>query len=147
MAALALHPRLFGAALDRLAGRLGLTDGLPRARPAQLLAWCVREALVLALAGAGLYLVMRALGPVADLADALAATGLTLALANLLAWLPASAVLKDASMAALLAPLYGSLGLALVVVVAWRLWLTLVQLSWAGLALALLRRRAGDGAL
>jgi len=111
-----------------------------RAPAADLVAWCAREALVLALAGAGLYLVMRGIGPVADLADAMAVTGLTLALANLLAWLPASAVLKDASMAVLLTPLYGTLGLALVVVVVWRLWLTAVQLSWAGLALVVLRR-------
>jgi hypothetical protein len=140
LAALALHPRVLGSVLDRAAARLGLATALPRAQPWDLMTWCAREALVLALAGAGLYLVMRGVGPVADLADAMAVTGLTLALANLLAWLPASAVLKDASMAVLLTPLYGTLGLALVVVVVWRLWLTAVQLSWAGLALVLLRR-------
>jgi hypothetical protein len=140
LAAVALHPRVFGQVLGRMAGRFGLAAAPPQARPADLMRWCAAEWVVLALAGLGLYLVMRAAGPVASLPDALAATGLTLALANLLAWLPASAVLKDASMVVLLTPLYGAVGPALVVVVVWRLWVAGVQLSWAGLALVALRR-------
>jgi hypothetical protein len=143
LAAVVLHPAVFGRLVGVVAARLGLTDAPPHARTGELVVWCAREWLVLALAGVGLYLVMRAVGPVADLADAMAVTGLTLALANLLAWLPASAVLKDATMVVLLTPLYGTFALALVVVVAWRLWLTGVQLSWAGIALAVLRH--GDG--
>lgn len=139
LAAVALHPRVFNRVLGRMAGRFGLTGAPPRAQPGDLVRWCAAEWVVLALAGLGLYLVMRAVGPVASLPDALAATGLTLALANLLAWLPASAVLKDASMVVLLTPMYGSVGPALVVVVVWRLWVAGVQLSWAGIALAALR--------
>lgn len=142
LAGLALHPAVFGRLMGWAAARLGQLPPSEQPRPAELLLWCLRCLVVLALAGVGLYLVMRALGPVAALPDALAVTGLTMALANLLAWLPASALLKDASMAVLLTPMYGSAGMAVLLVLVWRLWLIVVQVSWAALALAA-RRRAG----
>lgn len=134
LAAAFLHPAVFTRLLGSVSLRLGHQGPAPRPSLSELSRWFLRELAVLALAGLGLYLVMRGLSPVASLPVALGVTGLTLALANLLAWLPASAVLKDASMVVLLTPLYGTAGLALAVVVVWRLWLTLVQVSWAALA-------------
>ncbi len=134
LAAAALHPAVFARLVGAVATRLGYAGPAPRPGVLELAGWFGRELGVLVLAGLGLYLVMRGVSPVASLPVALGVTGLTLALANLLAWLPASAVLKDASMVVLLTPLYGTAGMALAVVVVWRLWLTLVQVSWAALA-------------
>ena len=96
----------------------------------------MREFIVLTLSGVGLYLMMRAVSPAASLADALTVAGLTMALANLLAWLPMTGLVKDGAMVALLVPLYGSAAIALGVVIAWRIWVTLVSVSWAGIAAA-----------
>jgi uncharacterized membrane protein YbhN (UPF0104 family) len=144
LAATVLHPRVFAWFMDRAAGRFGYDGQVQRLAGRDIVTWFVCEFVVLVLAGLGLYLVMTALSPVASLPDAMGVTGLTLALANLLAWLPASALIKDASMVVLLTPLYGSAGLALVVVVAWRLWLAVVQLSWAGVAIWIGRHGGAD---
>lgn len=146
LAGLALHPAVFSRLMGWASARLGQLPPSEQPRPAELVFWCLRCLVVLTLAGVGLYLVMRALGPVAALPDALAVTGLTMALANLLAWLPASALLKDASMAVLLTPMYGSVGMALLLVLVWRLWLVVVQLSWTALALAARRWAAAKEA-
>ncbi len=111
-----------------------------------LLGWFTRELAVLALSGAALYLVMGAVSPASSLPDALSVAAWTMAVANLLAWLPLTAVFKDGGMVFLLRPLYDSAVVALGVVIAWRIWLTLVGLSWAVLATAAVRLGRADGA-
>lgn len=147
-AALLLRPRAFGAAA-RLAARVLQKDPAVAGRSAEavrggLWRWLAAELAVLGASGVALYLVMRAVAPAASLGDAMSAWALTVALANLLAWLPLTGLIKDGSMVLLLAPLYGSVLVAGAVVVAWRVWMALCELSWAALAwsVARLARRA-----
>ncbi|MCE7938056.1 MAG: hypothetical protein DYG90_05545, partial [Chloroflexi bacterium CFX6] len=152
LALVLLHPAALGRLVGRMARWLGQDMPTPRLAGRDVAAWLAREAVVLSLSGVALYLVMRAVGPVAGLADAMSVAGLTVALACLLAWLPATALLKDGGMVVLLTPLYrtalGDTGEAAVVAfgvtVIWRLWLLAVQLTWAGLAAAWVRA-AGAG--
>ena len=75
--------------------------------------------------------------------------GLTVALANLLAWLPATSLLKDGGMVALLTPLYAgvlqepgsALLVALGLTLAWRIWSLAVLLCWAAGSSVILRLR------
>lgn len=102
------------------------------------------------LSGLALILVIRSLLPsAAHPATVLAAWGLGVAIASLLAWLPATALLKDGGMIALLAPLclaaadgqaLPAAALALGLTLAWRLWTLLVLLVWAGGATVAVRR-------
>lgn len=139
-----LHPVFFRRA-TALASRLfGRGSELPSLGGRELAGWLLREVVVLSLSGVALYLVMRAISPAASMPDAVAASALTLAVANLLAWLPLTAVVKDAGMVFLLGPLYGSSVLALGVVIAWRIWVMLVALSWAALVTLAMARRAGE---
>jgi len=135
-----LHPAAFGALMRRAAGWLGRGDLPPRGLAARdLTGGFGRELAVLSLSGVALYLLMRAISPAASLPDALSAWGLTVAVASLLAWLPATALLKDGGMVLLLTPLFrevypdtGSAALAaLAVTLAWRIWSLLVLASWA----------------
>jgi hypothetical protein len=144
-----LHPRVLHRLMRGAAARLGAgsaavaqAEALGARTTAVLLA---RELVVLVLSGIGFYLMMVAIAPRADLADALSAWALSVAVANLLAWLPATLLFRDGAMAVVLVPLYdGSLLVALGVVLAWRLWMTVVLLSWAGLAALAGRVRGGD---
>lgn len=143
-AVLLLHPRVFHGALRGAARLLG-RDGVPEGgafRARDLGLWLLAELVVLALSGVALYLLMLALAPKASLAEAMAAWAMSVALANLLAWLPFTSLIKDGGMVLMLTPLYGSVLLATAVVVAWRLWMALVELSWAGLG-SLAAARAG----
>lgn len=156
-ALLLLHPRIFGALLRLLAKGLRL-PAVPTAPPgltsARLL---TQEALVLVLSAAALFCIVRGLLPSAAHAPTLAAAwGLGVAIASLLAFLPATALLKDGGMLALLTPLClpaagGRLGvatgLALGLVLAWRLWTLFVLLAWTLLAALWVRRRRPVGAI
>lgn len=136
-----LHPRAYGRTLRLAASRLGGEyDPRTAPRPRQLAGWFALDLAVLALSGLSLFLLMLAISPVASLPDAMAAWGLSMAVANLLVWLPATSLIKEAGVILLLTPLYGSSVVALGVVVAWRIWMVLVQLSWAALAAALCRK-------
>jgi uncharacterized membrane protein YbhN (UPF0104 family) len=135
-----LHPAVFGRTVGWVARRMGVNARLQPVPARRLAGWFGRELVVLVLAGVGLYLLMRAVSPGASLIYALCASSLALAVANLLAWLPATALLKDGSMVLLLTPFYGSALLALGVVVIWRIWLVLAELSWAVLATLAARR-------
>jgi uncharacterized membrane protein YbhN (UPF0104 family) len=144
-AVLVLHPRTLTAALAYASRRFG---GAPEpARAADAWGWrtlaglVLAETAVLAMSGLGLYCLMLAIGPEASLPDALCSWALSVAVANLLAFLPATVVLREGAMAAALAPLYGSVFVAIVVVVVWRLWMTGVLASWA-LAASAWRRLA-----
>jgi uncharacterized membrane protein YbhN (UPF0104 family) len=136
-----LHPRAHGRLLRFAARWLGGSYDARQA-PAlrQLATWFVLDLTVLALSGLSLYLLMLAISPAASLPDAMAAWGLSMAIANLLVWLPATSLIKDAGVVLLLTPLYGSSVVALGVVIAWRVWMVIVQLSWAALAAALCGR-------
>lgn len=105
-------------------------------RPMQAAVLTLGEAVVLTAAGIGFFLMMRAVAPAASLGDALNAWALSVAVANLLAWMPATVLFKDGAMALALVPLYGSLVVAVGVVVAWRLWMTIELLSWGIIASA-----------
>jgi uncharacterized membrane protein YbhN (UPF0104 family) len=100
------------------------------------------ETVVLALSGTGLYLLMVAVAPAASLADAVGASALSVAVANLLAWLPATVLFREGALVAALVPLYGSAFVAAAVAVVWRIWMTAVLASWALIATAA-ERRAG----
>lgn len=144
---LLLRPRAFGAAA-RLAARVLRQDPSVAERSANAVRgglgrWLAAELVVLAISGAALYLVMRAVAPTASLGDAMSAWALTVALANLLAWLPLTGLIKDGSMVLLLAPLYGSVLVAGAVVLAWRVWMAICEVSWAGLAFGVERLRRG----
>jgi len=144
-ALLLLRPRAFAAA-TRLAARVlrqdpAVSDRAAAAVRGGLRRWLAVELVVLAASGAALYLVMRAVAPTASLGDAMSAWALTVALANLLAWLPLTGLIKDGSMVLLLAPVYDSVLVAGAVVVAWRLWMAACELSWAAMAWAM--ERAG----
>ncbi len=97
----------------------------------------VIETVALALSGVGFYLLMVGVAPAASLGDAMSAWAMTVAIANLLAWMPMTSVIKDGGMILLLTPLYSSAIVAGAVVVAWRLWAIGLQLSWALFAYAL----------
>jgi hypothetical protein len=99
---------------------------------------------VLALSGAGLYWLMRAVAPAASLSAALGASALAVAVANLLAWLPATVVLKEGAAVVALVPLYGAPAIAVGVVIAWRLWMTAVLASWAAIASVAASPRRGS---
>lgn len=103
----------------------------------------VVETVALALSGFGLYLLMLGIAPRASLADAMSAWAMTIAISNLLAWMPMTSVVKDGGMILLLAPLYESTIVAGAVVIAWRLWAIALQLSWAGIAAVLHARTRG----
>lgn len=135
-----LRPAAFGAAA-RWAARVLRQDPAVADRGAEVVRgglrrWLAAELAVLTASGTALYLVMRAVAPAASLGDAMSAWALTVALANLLAWLPLTGLIKDGSMVLLLTPLYGSVLVAGAVVLAWRVWMALCELSWAGLAWA-----------
>jgi hypothetical protein len=130
-----LHPRALHAALAYAARRLGAdpetVSGAEQWGARTLAGLILSQMVVLFLSGLGFYLLMLAVAPAASLADALSASALSVAVANLLAWLPATVLIKDGAMAAALVPLYGSPLAAVAVVVAWRLWMTAVLASWA----------------
>jgi len=137
-ALLLLRPASFGGAA-RLAARVLRQDPAVADRSAAAVRGGLRgllaaELVVLAASGAALYLVMRAVAPSASLGDAMSAWALTVALANLLAWLPLTGLIKDGSMVLLLTPLYGSVLVAGAVVVAWRVWMAVCEVSWAVVA-------------
>lgn len=139
---LLLHPAAMQGALRTLGRWLGQQAEPPRAAWGDILGWFGRELAVLGLSGIALYLLMAGISPAAALPDALAAWGLSVAVASLLAWMPATAFLKDGGMVLVLSPLYleatGDAGtaalVALGVTLAWRIWTALVLLSWAALA-------------
>lgn len=150
----ALHPRVFGRLLALLARGLRIQP-VPSAPRLGLLARLLgQELLVLGLSGLALILVIRSLLPsAAHPATVLAAWGLGVAVASLLAWLPATALLKDGGMIALLTPLclaaaggqtLSAAALALGLTLAWRLWTLAVLLAWAGLATLAVRRGGPD---
>lgn len=153
LAVVFLHPRLFGRLMEWAWHRFG--RGRPPRPPSgpQVLRWFAGELIVLGLSGLALWLLMRAISPAASLPWAMGVWGLTVALANLLAWLPATSLLKDGGMVALLTPLYAgvvvepgaALLVALGVTLAWRIWTLAVLLAWATLASLglLVRRRVG----
>ncbi len=153
LALVLLHPAALRRIVERTAHWLGRAVPAPAIAGRDVGVWLLREVVVLSLSGLALFLVMRAVGPVARLADAMSVAGLTVALACLLAWLPATALLKDGGMVVLLTPLYRTAVadtsqaavVALGVTVMWRLWLLAVQLSWAGLAVAWARSVAPAG--
>jgi hypothetical protein len=140
-----LHPRVFAAGMRMATKRMATKgdDHSPAAAvtlgAAPTAALILGETAVLALAGGGFYFLMRAVAPVASLPDALNAWALSIAVANLLAWIPATVLFKDGAMVVALLPLYGSAPVAIGVVIAWRLWMTLVLLSWALLATVVAR--------
>ncbi len=140
VAASVLHPRVFRYWLRVAARRFQTTDPLPPPAavpsPTQSAGYTIGEAVVLTLAGFGFFLLMRAVAPAASLPDALNAWALSVAVANLLAWMPATVLFKDGAMALALVPLYGSLFVAVGVVVAWRLFMTAELLSWGLIASA-----------
>lgn len=148
-----LHPRAFGALFGLAWRRFG--KGEMPAPPAgrRLVVLFAIELCVLVLSGLSLWLLMLAISPAASLPWAMAVWGLTVAVANLLAWLPATSLLKDGGMVVLLTPLYAADGgpvgraalIALAVTLAWRLWSLLVLVSWAGLTTLLLRLRGVVG--
>lgn len=151
LALLLLHPRVFGALLHALGKGLRLST-VPTAPPglttARLL---VQESMVLVLSAAALFLVVRGLLPsAAHLPTLAAAWGLGVAIASLLAFLPATALLKDGGMLALLTPLclpaaegrlWVATGLALGITMAWRLWTLFVLAVWTMLAALWVRRQ------
>ncbi len=151
----ALHPWVFGRLLALLARGLRIHP-VPSAPRLGLLARLLgQELLVLGLSGLALILVIRSLLPsAAHPATVLAAWGLGVAVASLLAWLPATALLKDGGMIALLTPLclaaaggrtLPAAALALGLTLAWRLWTLAVLLAWAGLATLAVRRGGRRG--
>lgn len=149
LAAGLLHPRPFGAILGLAWRRFG-QGPMPRApRTGQLARWFAGELGVLGLSGCALWLLMRAISPAASLPWAMGVWGLTVALANLLAWLPATSLLKDGGMVALLTPLYAgvlqepgsALLVALGLTLAWRIWSLAVLLCWAAGSSVILRLR------
>ncbi len=143
-----LHPAVFDRLLRRAARWLGQATPPPTLIGRDVVLWLMRELGVLVCSGVALYLLMRAVSPAASLADALSVWGLSVAIASLLAWLPATALIKDASMVVLLTPLYLGAGIetgtaaliALGVTLAWRIWSAGVLVSWAALATALAGR-------
>lgn len=147
-----LHPRAFGPLMRFVWRRLGREDEPAVPDAATLLRFFLRELMVLLLSGLAFYLLMLGISPAASLPEAIGVWGFTVALANLLAWLPATSLLKDGGMAVLLTPLYaaamGDLGsgvlVAAGVTLAWRIWSLSVLASWALLA-QLLDRFAGPG--
>lgn len=151
VAVLLLHPAVFQRLVRRAARWLGQDVPPPALAVRDVAGWLLRELAVLACSGAALYLLMRAVSPAASLADAMSVWGLSVAIASLLAWLPATALIKDGSMVVLLTPLYRETGvdtgtaalIALGVTLAWRLWSVGVLLSWAALATALAGRLPG----
>lgn len=130
----AVQPPVFGR-LTRLAGRLAPRSGGLPPTPARgaLGGWLVRGAAVLVFSGTALYTFMRAVSPAASWPDAVGIGALTVALGNLLGPLPLTGLVKDLGMVLLLEPLYGSSAIALGLVVAWRLWMVAVELTWAAL--------------
>jgi hypothetical protein len=151
VAVLLLHPAVFQRLVRRAAHWLGQDVPPPALAGRDVAGWLLRELAVLACSGMALFLLMLAVSPAASLADAMSVWGLSVAIASLLAWLPATALIKDGSMVVLLTPLYRETGadtgtaalIALGVTVAWRLWSVGVLLSWAALATALAGRLPG----
>ena len=151
LAAVAGLALLFPAVRDPLVRRAAQRFGAPAEAAASALTQLTTRSIArsllfeitaLALSGLGFYLLMLGIAPRASLGDAMSAWAMTVAIANLLAWMPLTSVIKDGGMILLLTPLYGSAIVAGAVVVAWRIWAISLQLSWAGLAW-LIDRRAG----
>lgn len=142
-----LHPAVQRRLLELARRRIGFGgDALARGTSLGVggtVVMLLREVAVLALSGVGFYFLMVAIAPQASVPDALAASALSVAVANLLAWVPATLVFRDGAMVVALLPLYGTPIVALGVVVAWRLWMTGVLLSWALIASSV-RRTRGD---
>ncbi|MEO8082385.1 MAG: hypothetical protein ABI780_01040 [Ardenticatenales bacterium] len=137
----AVFRRLVGLAA-RLMGRQADGAALPALPAGALRGWQVRALGVLVLSGVALYAFMRAVSPAPPgvLAEAVGIGALTLALGNLLGPLPLAGLVKDIGMVLLFTPIYGSSAIALGVVVAWRLWLIAVEVSWALIAMVWHRR-------
>jgi uncharacterized membrane protein YbhN (UPF0104 family) len=132
LAVLLLYPANFARVARWAARRLGAdASAVASPRAGDLMRWFVAETVVLTLSGLALYALMRGVSPAASLADALAAWGLSMAIANLLAWLPATGIMREGTLVLLLAPLYASSIVALAVVVVWRIWMVLVEVTWA----------------
>jgi uncharacterized membrane protein YbhN (UPF0104 family) len=130
-----LHPRAFSRTMHFAAARIGGEyDAAQTPRPGRLVLWFGSILIVLALSGLALAALMYAVSPTTSIPDAMAAWGLSMAVSNLLIWMPATSILKEAGVVLLLTPLYGSSVIALGVVVVWRIWMVFVQLSWAAIA-------------
>jgi hypothetical protein len=138
-----LYPPNFARAVRWAARRTGTSVDPVTPGPRRLAACLGAEVVVLTLGGLSLAGVMMAISPRASVVDAIAAFGLTTAIANLLAWLPATGVLRAAAFVLLLTPVYQSSVVALAVIIGWHLWVMVVQLSWATLAAVLAARRSG----
>ena len=141
-ALLLLHPSAFGPLMRFVWRRLGREDEPEVPDGGLLIRLFAREIVVLLLSGFAFYFVMLGISPAASLPEAIGVWGFTVALSNLLAWLPATSLLKDGGMAMLLTPLYsaamGDLGsgvlVAAGVTLAWRIWSLGVLVSWALMA-------------
>ena len=154
VAGLAIRPASLSRILAFSWRKLGNEGPAPQAPDAPRLRYLLsREFIVLLLSGTVLYLLMLGLSPSASLARAMGVWGFGVALANLLAWLPATSLIKDGSMVAMLTPLYAAAlengaidlaadtpllplaaGLALAMTLAWRLWTLLSLLFFFTLA-------------
>ncbi len=129
-----LHPAVFGRVVAA-SSRLMRTRTVPTSIDSRhLVVWFLRELAVLSLSGVSLYLFMLGIAPGASLPDAMAAAAWMMAVSNLFALLPSTAVVKDGGMVLMLGPMFGSTVVALAVAVFWRIWLAATGLSWAGLA-------------
>ena len=134
-ALVSLHPSVLPRVIEAVSRKFDPEAPVPQLPGRVLVGLIGRELGVLVASGIGFYFLMRAVAPTASLADALSAWALSVAVANLLAWVPATLVLKDGAMVLALAPLFESGAIALGVVLVWRIWMTVVLLSWAGIAL------------
>ncbi len=123
----------------RLTGRRTAISTLPAFDGGHVRFWLARGVGVLMLSGVALYAFMRAVSPTASLPDAIGIGSLAVALGNLMGPLPLTGLVKDLGMVLLLEPLYGSSAVALGLVVAWRLWMIAVEVSWLVLATAWVR--------
>lgn len=137
-----LHPAIRAPLIRRAAPRFGAPAAAASSAISELTAHSVAvfllvETTALALSGLGFYLLMVGVAPKASLADAMSAWAMTVAIANLFAWMPMTSIIKDGGMILLLTPLYGSAIVSGAVVVAWRIWAISLQLSWAAIATGL----------
>ncbi|MCC7019564.1 MAG: hypothetical protein IT332_07410 [Ardenticatenales bacterium] len=142
LALAAVQPAVFRRLVElggRLTGRRTAVSALPAFDARHVRFWLARGVGVLLFSGVALYAFMRAVSPTASLPDAIGIGSLAVALGNLMGPLPLTGLVKDLGMVLLLEPLYGSSAVALGLVVAWRLWMIVVEVSWLVLATAWLR--------
>lgn len=99
------------------------------------LLWLALDAIVVAFGGFALFFVINAIFPVSmtHLAVATGAWSLSVAVSNLLFWLPGSLVLREGAMALALASVFPT-PIAVLITIVWRVWLTILDLCWAALA-------------